>query len=116
MAHDAHDPLKHPEVRLVNGRAYVAAFVAATVLMTAALGIAMHPGMIPHAMVGLSAVAALAVTIQILFLLQLDFSSTQIWTTVSFLLAFPLFVIAVGLSLWMFHSLDARTMLTALMH
>ncbi len=115
MAHDAHDPLKHPEVRLVNGRAYAAAFVLATALMTAALGIATHPGIIPHAMLALAGVAALAVAIQLIFLLQLDFSSTQIWTTVSFVLAFPLFVIAVGLSMWMFHSLDARTMLMALM-
>ena len=29
MAQDTHDPLQHPEVRLVNGRAYVAAFVVA---------------------------------------------------------------------------------------
>ncbi len=116
MAQDTHDPLQHPEVRLVNGRAYVAAFVVATALMTAALAVAMHGGEIPHPMLVLSGAAALAVAVQIMFLLQLDFSSTQIWTTVSFVLAVPLFVIAVGLSMWMFHSLDARTMLMSLMH
>ncbi len=115
MADGAHDPLNHPEVRLASGRAYVAAFVIATALMTAAFFIARHPQGVPHVMLVLSGGAALAVAVQLLLLLRLDFSETQIWTTVSFLLAFPLFVIAVGLSMWMFHSLDARTMLMALM-
>ncbi len=116
MAHDAHDPLKHPEVQLASGRAYVAAFLIATILMTVALYIARHPAVAPHTLLVLSGLAALVVAVQLLLLLQLNLSSTQIWTTVSFALAFPLFVIAVGLSMWMFQSLDARTMLMGLMH
>ena len=115
MAHDDHDPLNHPEVRLASGRAYAAAFLIAMALMTVSLYVARHPAVAPHPMLVLSGVAAFVVAVQLLLLLQLDFSSTQIWTSVTFALAFPLFVIAVGLSLWMFHSLDARTMLMGLM-
>ena len=115
MAHDAHDPLKHPEVQMASGRGYGAAFLIAIILMTVALYIARHPAVAPHTMLVLSGLAGLVVAVQLVLLLQLNLSSTQRWTTVSFVLAFPLFVIAVGLSMWMFHSLDARTMLMGLM-
>ncbi len=116
MAHDAHDPLKHPEVQLASGRAYGTAFLIAVILMTVALYIARHPATVPHAMLALSGLAALVAAVQLVLLLHLNASSTQRWMTVSFVLAFPLFVIAVGLSMWMFQSLDARTMLMGLMH
>ncbi|WP_298136183.1 hypothetical protein [Acidiferrobacter sp.] len=120
MAHDAHDdahdPLKHPEVRLASGPAYVAGFLIATILMMVSLYIARHPALAPHTMLVLAGVAGLVVLFQLVLLMQLNVTPTQIWTTVSFVLAFPLFVIAVGLSMWMFHSLDARTMLMGLMH
>ena len=115
MVHDSHDPLHHPEVQLASGWGYVAAFVLATGLMAGVLFIATHPGLVHPAMAVAAGAAAVAVLVQLVFLFQLNFSRTQVWTTVSFLLIVPLFVIAVGLTMWMFHALDARTMLMGLM-
>lgn len=116
MAHGAENPLDHPEVQLANGRAYLLAYVIAVALMALALVFVTHPGVVSSALVGLAVVASIAVLSQILLLFRLDFSKTQIWATVSFLLVVPLFVIAVGLTMWMFNSLDARTMIAGLMH
>ena len=116
MAHGIENPLKHPEVQLVNGRRYLLSYIVSLALMTLALGFVTQPALIPWALIGLSAAAAVAVLAQIILLFQLDFSETQIWATVSFLLIVPLFIIAVGLTMWMFNALDARTMLAGLMH
>lgn len=116
MGHGIQNPLEHPEVRLVNGRRYLLAYVVSLALMTLALGFVTQPALIPWALIGLSVAAAIAALAQIILLFQLDFSETQVWATVSFLLIVPLFIIAVGLTMWMFNALDARTMLSGLMH
>lgn len=116
MGHGTHDPLLHPEVKLASAGSYGLAYVLSVLLMAGALFIATHPALLSSALVGLSVVAAVAVVIQLLLLFQLSFSETQMWTTISFILIVPLFVIAVGLTVWMFNSLDARTMMVGLMH
>lgn len=115
MGHGIENPLEHPEVRVVNGRGYLVSYVVSLLLMTLALGFVTQPALMPWALVGLSAAAAVTVLVQIILLFQLDFSETQVWTTVSFLLIVPLFIIAVGLTMWMFNALDARTMLAGMM-
>jgi len=116
MAHDIHDPLKHPEVQIANGWGYVASYVLSALLMAGVLVVVVYPSFVAMASFALPAAAALAVLIQIVLLFQLGFSKTHAWTTISFLLIVPLFVIAVGLTIWMFNSLDARTMMAGLMH
>ncbi|MHB8255209.1 MAG: cytochrome O ubiquinol oxidase [Acidiferrobacter sp.] len=116
MSHGVENPLDHPEVRLVSGRGYFVSYALSVLLMAFALAFATHPNLVPSALMGLATVGAIATVAQILLLFRLNFSETQIWSTVSFVLVVPLFVIAVGLTMWMFNSLDARTMIPGLMH
>lgn len=116
MSHGIENPLQHPEVQLANGRGYLIAYAVCVMLMALTVAVVTKPGLLPSALVGISVLAAVAVGVQVLLLFQLNFSQTQIWSTVSFILIVPLFVIAVGFTIWMFDSLTARTMVTSLMH
>jgi len=116
MSHPTPNPLEHPEVQLASGSAYVFSYAISAFLMALALAFVTRVILVPSALIGLAVVAGIAVVAQLLLLFRLDFSETQIWSTVSFLLVVPLFVIAIGLSIWMFDSLDARTMISGLMH
>jgi len=53
----------------------------------------------------------LALVSQAVLYYGLDISRSQIWKSVALMLTMPLFIITVGLTVWMFQSLDQRTML-----
>lgn len=106
------DPLLHPEVRQANALAYCAGFVASTVFMAIALVITLGR-VLPYLglLAAISALAVLALLAQVVLLFRLDLSETQLWKTVSLALVIPLFVLSIGLTGWMFHTLYPRTML-----
>ena len=112
MAGSHSDPLAHPEVRQGGALRYIAGFISTVVLMGAALVVTMRHNMAYQSYVELvGGLAFLALLSQAALYYGLDISRAQIWKSVSLILTVPLFIITVGLTVWMFQSLDQRTML-----
>lgn len=115
MSHAHQNPLDHPEVQLASTGGYLTGFVASAILMAISLVIVNHHAMSTtgaEILIGLIALAA--VLIQSYLLFHLNLSETQRWHTAAFVLTIPLFILEVGLSMWMFHTLHARTMIPGL--
>ncbi|MDA8365022.1 MAG: hypothetical protein M0Z84_14695 [Gammaproteobacteria bacterium] len=109
MSSGHRNPLAHPEVQLARAGNYLAGFLLATALMAASLLLVTQHALPPLAeKLSISAIALAAVIAQLRLLFHLDWSPTQRWHTVALVLTVPLFVLLIGLSLWMFHSLDAH--------
>lgn len=115
MAGSHSNPLEHPEVRLGGVIRYLAGFVSTIVLMFIAMVVAVHRQLHPSMdyesfviIVGILLIVALL--LQAGFFYGLDVFSAQIWKNVSLVLTVPLFIITVGLTVWMFQSLNHRTM------
>ena len=109
MSHD--DPLRHPEVQVASGRGYLLTFLISTLLMGVSLLLVANHAMAPFGlMLVLSLCAGLAVIVQIYFLMHMDLSEAHIWNTVALVLTIPLFILAIGLTAWMFSTLYERTM------
>jgi cytochrome o ubiquinol oxidase subunit IV len=106
------NPLDHPEVRQASAWRYIAGFISTIVLMQAALLVTMRQHL-PFAeyaftVAGLALVALMS---QAALFFGLDISRAQIWKSVSLVLTVPLFILSVGLTVWMFQSLATRTMI-----
>ncbi len=112
MAGSHSDPLAHPEVRQGGAGRYIAGFISTVALMGAALIVTMRHDLAYQSYVELvGGLAALALLSQAVLYYGLDISRSQIWKSVSLILTVPLFILTVGLTVWMFQSLDQRTML-----
>ena len=112
MAGSHSDPLAHPEVRQGGAGRYIAGFISTVVLMGAALIVTLRHDLPYQSFVELvGGLAALALLSQAALFYGLDISRSQIWKSVSLILTMPLFIITVGLTVWMFQSLDQRTMI-----
>jgi cytochrome o ubiquinol oxidase subunit IV len=112
MAGSHSDPLAHPEVRQGGALRYIAGFISTVALMGAALIVTMRHDLAYQSYVELvGGLAALALLSQAMLYYGLDISRSQIWKSVSLILTVPLFILTVGLTVWMFQSLDQRTML-----
>jgi cytochrome o ubiquinol oxidase operon protein cyoD len=59
----------------------------------------------------LSGLAIFLLIAQCLLFFGLDLSRYHIWKTASLILTVPLFILSIGLTVWMFHSLNDQTML-----
>lgn len=115
MAGSHSNPLEHPEVRMGGTIRYLAGFVTTILLMFVAMVVAVHrkvdPSMDYETFVIIVGVLLLVtLLLQAAFYYGLDISQAQIWKSVSLVLTLPLFIITVGLTVWMFQSLDHRTM------
>ena len=111
------DPLDHPEIGLVSAPAAVAGTLLALLAMAVALLLTLlHAGTPAMRMAGAGCLAVVALVSQALFLFRLGLGETQIWKTVALVLVLPLFVVTIGLTDIMFHSLQARTMLEIPLH
>ncbi|MGE4481765.1 hypothetical protein [Acidocella sp.] len=112
MAGSHSDPLAHPEVRMGGALRYIAGFISTVALMGAALIVTMRHDMAYQSYVEMvGGLAFLALLSQAVLYYGLDISRAQIWKSVSLILTVPLFIITVGMTVWMFQSLDQRTML-----
>jgi cytochrome o ubiquinol oxidase subunit IV len=112
MSHGHHNPIEHPEVQLASTGGYLTAFVFGLGSMLVALWLIVSHAMSPVSLTtAISLIALVAAVVQMYFLFKLDLSATQIWHTVSLVMTLPLFIMAVGLTIWMFHTLMERTML-----
>lgn len=116
MAGSHSNPLEHAEVRMGSAVRYITAFITTILLMFVAMLVAQHrvanPSMSYETFVIIVGVLLLvALILQALLYFGLDISQAQIWKSVSLMLTLPLFIITVGLTVWMFQSLDSRTMI-----
>ena len=115
MSHQRPNPLDHPEVRLASTRGYLTGFLVSLALMGLSFGlVATHALSQFYGRVAISTIALLGVLAQTHFLFHLDWSETQRWHTLGFWLTVPLLVLLLGLSIWMFHSLDARAVMSGM--
>jgi cytochrome o ubiquinol oxidase operon protein cyoD len=105
-----YDPLEHPEVQQGSAGRYLAAFVASAALM----GGAYYASTQKLPLVEFAATAAVlslaALVSQLFLFFGLNASQAQIWKSISLFLAIPLFIVTIGLTVWAFSSLYARTM------
>lgn len=110
--HDHRDPLAHPEVQQASARQYLAAYLLG--LMALLSGCILTSGFDLSSngtIAAISILAAIAATGQVYLLFNLNLSKTMLWHTAAFVLTAPLVLMAIGLTLWMFHYLGQRTML-----
>lgn len=116
MAGSHSNPLEHPEVRMGGAFRYILGFVTTILLMFVAMLVALHrkanPAMDYETFVIIVAILLLvALLLQAAFFYGLDLVQTQVWKNISLILTVPLFIITVALTVWMFQSLDHRTMI-----
>lgn len=112
MSHGHSNPLEHPEVQLASTSGYLIAFVFGLGAMLVGLWMVIGHALSPVSLTtAISLIALVTALVQLYFLFKLDLSTTQIWHTVSLVMTVPLFIMAVGLTIWMFHTLMQRTML-----
>ncbi|OBS10932.1 cytochrome o ubiquinol oxidase subunit IV [Acidihalobacter prosperus] len=115
MSHGHDNPLDHPEVQLASPRGYLVGYVFALAMMILSLGLVKSHALPPAGlMTVLSIIALVVILAQLYFLFHLDLSETQIWHTVALVMTVPLFIMAVGLTIWMFYTLHMRTMIPGL--
>lgn len=115
MSHGHDNPLDHPEVKLANTRGYLIGYLFALGMMAFSFVLVKShtlssTGLVP----ALSLIALVVILVQLYFLFHLNLSETQIWHTVALVLTIPLFIMAIGLTVWMFYTLHARTMVPGL--
>ncbi|MBW4024000.1 MAG: hypothetical protein HIU92_12845 [Proteobacteria bacterium] len=111
MAAHSRDPLTHPEVRQATTGGYAAGYGVSVILMLGALLITQqHVLAYPTFLWLISSLVVLSLFSQAALFFGLGLSPVQAWKSVSLILALPLFVFTIGLSVWMFNSLYPRTM------
>ena len=105
-------PLDHPEVRQASAWRYIAGFISSLVLMQAALLVTKHQQLpFEQYTLTIGGLALVALLSQAALFFGLDISRAHIWKSVSLVLTVPLFILTVGLTVWMFQSLADRTMI-----
>jgi cytochrome o ubiquinol oxidase subunit IV len=106
------DPLQHPEVQQASVFGYTAGFLATLALLGAALLLTESHLMAPVQLLGaMSGLALIALLAQTFLSFGLDITRHNIWKSVSLILTVPLFILTIGLTVWMFQQLDALTMI-----
>jgi len=106
-AHHDESPLQHAEVQQASGLGYSLGFILSTAFMLAALLLTQARALAPlPLLLSISAIALLALLSQSLLFFRMDFSAAHVWKTVSLILTVPLFILSIGLTVWMFHYLD----------
>jgi cytochrome o ubiquinol oxidase operon protein cyoD len=99
------DPISHGEVQQASLLGYTAGFFATLALLGAALLLTEFHVMPP------SGLALLALLCQTFLSFGLDITRHNIWKSVSLVLTIPLFILTIGLTVWMFQQLAINTMI-----
>ncbi len=106
------NPLGHPEVQEAGILGYTAGFLATLVLLGVALLMTELHVMPPAPLLGsISGLAITALLCQTFLSFGLDITRHNIWKSVSLVLTVPLFILTIGLTVWMFQQLDMLTMI-----
>jgi cytochrome o ubiquinol oxidase operon protein cyoD len=106
------NPISHPEVQQAGIIGYTTGFLATLALLGAALLMTELHVMPPAPLLGsISGLAILALLCQTFLSFGLDITRHNIWKSVSLVLTVPLFILTIGLTVWMFQQLDNLTMI-----
>ncbi len=104
--HPNPDPLRHAEVQQASFWGYISGYVLTVALLGVALLLTEQPGFQPVALlVTISGLAIFLLVAQGMLFFGLDVSRYNVWKSVSLILTVPLFILSIGLTVWMFHSL-----------
>jgi cytochrome o ubiquinol oxidase operon protein cyoD len=110
--HPEPDPLRHPEVQQATIPGYVSGYLLTVVLLGVALLLTEQKGLQPvPLLVTISGLAIFLLIAQCMLFFGLDVSRYHVWKTVSLILTVPLFILSIGLTVWMFHSLNNLVMM-----
>lgn len=112
---EPHDPLSHPEVRILNPRLSIVGYVLSVIFIVLSyFSVTYRLGSVESLYGLISGFAALTVLTQLFFWLRLG-SAPHKWPTISLVLFLPFFILTIGLTTWMFATLYTRTMMPQLM-
>jgi len=112
MASQPIDPLAHPEVQQASLSGYIAGYAVTVIVLLVCLLLTLHHALPPMPLLATTSCLAIMVLIAQAFLFfGLDFSQIHIWKSVSVILTVPLFILSIGLSVWMFHALNGLMMM-----
>lgn len=112
MAHHEHNPIEHAEIQATSAGFHIAAFVIATIAMLVGCFLTVGINLSQSStLTWISVLAVIAGLSQLYLMFRLDLSEARRWHTVSLVLTIPLFFMSIGLTIWMFEHLAARTML-----
>jgi cytochrome o ubiquinol oxidase operon protein cyoD len=112
MSEPQADPLLHGEVQQASVLGYTAGFLATLALLGAALLLTEFHMMPPLYLLGsISGLALIALLCQTFLSFGLDITRHNIWKSVSLVLTIPLFILSIGLTVWMFQQLAMNTMI-----
>ncbi len=111
MSSQQNDPLDHPEVRQASTGGYAAGYATSIILMLGSLIVTDRHALsfLPFLWV-IASLAVIALFAQAALFFGLGLSKVQVWKSFSLILTLPLFVLTIGLTVWMFHTLYPRTM------
>jgi len=110
--HPAPDPLRHAEVQQAGSLGYISGYLLTIILLGVALVLTERQGMDRQALlIVLSGLTIFLLIAQSMLFFGLDVTRYNIWKSVSLVLTVPLFILSIGLTVWMFHSLDHLMML-----
>lgn len=109
---EENNPLDHPEVQAASLIRYTGAFVIAFLMMVCGALLTAYAGFSAvEAYTWVALVGFVAFIVQLLLLFKLDLAPERFWWhTVALAGTLPLVVLAVGLTQFMFHFLELRTM------
>ncbi len=112
MSDPVSNPILHGEVQQASLLGYTAGFFATLLLLGVALGITEFHIMPPAYLLGsISGLALVALLCQTFLSFGLDITRHNIWKSVSLVLTIPLFILSIGLTVWMFQQLAMNTMI-----
>ena len=104
--HPEPDPLRHAEVQQAGAIGYVSGTILTIALLGVALLITEQKSMQPTpVLVTISGLSIFLLVAQAMLFFGLDVSRYNIWKSVSLILTVPLFILSIGLTVWMFHAL-----------
>jgi cytochrome o ubiquinol oxidase operon protein cyoD len=104
--HPDPDPLLHAEVQQASLAGYISGYTLTVVFLGIALLLTQLHGLQPAPLlVSISGLAIFLLIAQCMLFFGLDVSRYNIWKTVSLILTVPLFILSIGLTVWMFHAL-----------
>jgi cytochrome o ubiquinol oxidase operon protein cyoD len=110
--HPEPNPLLHAEVQQAGSIGYISGYILTVALLGVALLLTQQKGLEPQALlITLSGLTVFLLIAQGLLFFGLDVTRYNIWKSVSLVLTVPLFILSIGLTVWMFHSLNHLMML-----
>jgi cytochrome o ubiquinol oxidase operon protein cyoD len=104
--HAEPDPLLHAEVQQASFAGYASGYALTVGLLGVALFLTEQKGLQPvPLLVTISGLSIFLLVAQGMLFFGLDVSRYNIWKSVSLILTVPLFILSIGLTVWMFHAL-----------